>query len=476
MSRMSVTRRTVLRGAGVAIALPWLESLARPARAQAVSPPKRFLPIFLPNGGGELWKPAGAGLGAAWQLSSVLESLTPLKSKLVVVSGLENGSVFNADGGASVESAHGLLSGAWLTCANAAAVRQKLNLADANGISADQVMAASSVFAGKTPLPSLQVGLSSVQSSCEEQPCSLSRSVSWLNEKTPMYKYVDPGNVFDKLFGAGPGPSPGPGPGQPSERALSRKSVLDAVLSTAAATRGRLSATDKVRMDEFMDSVRSVEKSVGSVSGGNCATPASKPVFPMVSTNYAQDNGVYTKSAHADVMNDLIALAFQCDQTRIISYMLEDERSEYALGSVPLRKFDKLTSTAGVGTCGAWHGAQHGDQDGYASIIHWAVGKVADLCQKLANIPEGAGSVLDNSVVFLGAAMHGADHLANNLPALMIGGGGGSLQTDQHLIFAPRPLRDLYFTLMNGVFGVAQTDFGVNVNNPLIGQLTNILA
>ncbi|HVY25494.1 MAG TPA: DUF1552 domain-containing protein [Polyangiaceae bacterium] len=125
----AVSRRAVLRGAGIAITLPWLESLApRAARAQATQVLPRFLPIYLPNGAPDLWKPTQTGSGNGWALSSVLELLKPLKDKVCVVSGFENGSVFNLDGNPSVAPEHARPAGAWLTCEDARALRQQLRV------------------------------------------------------------------------------------------------------------------------------------------------------------------------------------------------------------------------------------------------------------------------------------------------------------------------------------------------------------
>ena len=470
MTRLS--RRAVLRGAGVALALPWFESFAGRASAKVSPAPKRYVAIFIPNGAPDLWQPPAAGVGQNWQLSSVLEPLSALKSKTTVLSGLENGSPFNADGGSSVQPSHGRLPAAWLSCVNAELIRQKTGVPDANGISVDQIIAAHPNFAGTTVVPSLQIGLSTVHSNCDGTPCSWSRSVSWDTETTPMYKTVDPTTLFNQLVGAGPG---GPDAGL---RRDARRSVLDAVQESAALTRARLSAHDKLRMDEFVDSVRSVEKKVVDGIVSSCPTIPSKPNFPMVLPDgMRQDTGAYKKSVHFDLMNELLALALQCDQTRVATYMLEDERSEYVYDFVQKRHFEALTSAPIPGVGNEWHGGgQNGSTDDFATIVYWHVAKVAEFCQRLAGMPEDNGqSVLDNSVVFLGAAMHGQDHSTANLPSLLVGGGGGALKTDQHLALGHRPLRDLHFTLMNGVYGLGVTDFGVDLTGAPIAIIDQLL-
>jgi hypothetical protein len=128
-------------------------------------------------------------------------------------------------------------------------------------------------------------------------------------------------------------------------------------------------------------------------------------------------------------MNDLIVMAFQCDLTRVITYMLEDERSEFVYSHVTKRNFTATGSTPTTGTCGEYHNnGQHGAQNDFAAMTWWNDGKVAALCAKLDAIKEGAGAVLDNTVIMFGGAMHGGNHSCGQLPMTLIGGGGGKLK------------------------------------------------
>jgi len=482
-----ISRRALLRGAGVALTLPFLESFPRRApRAQAPEVPRRFLPIYLPNGAHDYWWPNSAGSGDAWKLSSVLEPFADsLKPKLNVVSNLENGSVFNADGSPLLESAsHARFGGAWLTCVDAVAVRAALGLEEANGISLDQVLAQHPSFLGKTPLPSLQVGLSTPLASCDGEPCSSSRSVSWAGPTQPMYKLVDPLDVFHQLVGVAPAPDPtGAAAAAAQKRVARNKSVLDAVLENAQRTRARLGAGDQQRMDEFMQSVRAVEQKVVGVSsdmrGGACAFPSADDLPRAEQSAMAprQTTGTYNKGAHADAMNALIALAFECDITRVISYMLEDERSEFTYDNVVERAFTADGSSPKVGTCPEYHLAQHSGGDVFATITWWNVGKVANLCRKLDAIKEADGaSVLDNTVVLLGGCMHGGDHEGDRLPVALVGGGNLGLRTDQHLVLQKRPLRDLYLTLMNDVYHLDVSDFGRDLTGAKPGRISELLS
>jgi hypothetical protein len=476
------TRRTMLRGAGIALALPWMESLApRVAGAQAPGQVLRFLPIFLPNGASENWAPQG--MGSAWQLSGVLDSFADLKAKMIVISNLENGSSFNANGSASVEPSHGRQPGAWLTCVDPEVIADRLGVEEANGVSVDQIMAQHAAFMGKTKLPSVQLGLSTVYASCDGKQCSNSRSITWRTQTQPTYKQVDPLEAFNTITGGMP---PGMSANDPElqKRLALKKSVLDGVLENATSTRALLSSADRARMDEFLDSVRAAELRVTGVSagmGGVAAPVACMGTAPTLTgvtpDGITSSTATYNKGDHADAMNALIVMAFQCDATRIISYMLEDERSEFNYDHVTRRTFTATSSAEGDGNCGNYHGSQHGSQDEFASITWWNASKVAELCRKLDAIKEADGkSILDKSVVLFGGCMHGADHSCDRLPTALIGGGGGALRTDQHVSYAKRPMRDLHFTLLNDVYGLGVTDFGESPGGNPVGRLTEILA
>ena len=479
----SISRRTILRGAGVALTLPWMESLLpRTASAADAAVPIRYMPIFIPNGAPELWKPTATGAGTAWKLSSILEPFGALKAKMQVLSGFENGSAFNASGSASVEPSHGRQPGAWLTCVDPESVKKRLNTQmEANGISVDQIMAAHAAFANKTPMASLQVGLSTVHSYCDGKQCSNSRSISWKTETQPMYKKVDPLAAFLAITSVIPGGGGGGDNALAKKLAATRGSILDSVIENATATRAKLSKADQNRMDEFLTSVRTVEAKVTKVSegmGGVACAQSPKPTMATVTEEgITKTTATYNKGAHADAMNALIVMAFQCNVTQIVTYMLEDERSEFVYDHVTKRTFTATGSTPGSGTCPEYHGGgQHGSQDDFGAITHWNMGKVAALCTALDAVKEANGkTILDNSVILLGGAMHGSNHSCDQLPTALIGGGGGKLKVDQHVDLGNRPLRDLHFTVMNSVFGMGVANFGDNLTGKAISTIPQIL-
>jgi hypothetical protein len=482
MNRL-INRRTLLRGAGVALALPWLESLApKLARGQALAFPKRFIPIFFPNGTAHFWRPANPGIANGWQLSPILQPFEQLKSKVTVLSNVENYSPAQADN-PDVEPSHGRDPGLFLSCVDARLVREQLKSKDANGTTVDQVIAQHANYSSQTALASLQVGLSTIESYCDGQPCSLSRSISWKSPTEPLYKEVDPLKVFDAIVAAsGGGGGDAPDPEREKLRLLN-KSVLDAVLENANRTKALLGKGDQTRMDQFLTSVRETEKAATAVSGGMqmAGTMCNTIDAPTLKASYGMANaaGGYNKGAHVDVMNELLVMALACDATRIISYMLEDERSEFVYDHVPRRAFTANGSGAGSGTCGNYHGSQHGgdSNNDFATINWWQSSKVAELCSKMNAITEGEGTLLDNSLVFYASCMHGGNHHTDDLPVALIGGGGGVFKTDQHVLFAQElPLRDLYFTIMNSYFELGVASFGVSTKGAQNQLVTEILA
>jgi hypothetical protein len=480
MNRFVSSRRSFLRGAGVAITLPWLESLGPRAAFAQTAVKRRYLPIFLPNGAAEAWKPPTAGQGNAWQLSGVLQPLEAFKAKMTVISGLENGTAFNENRSSSVEPSHGRQPGAWLTCIDPGVVRAQLGVSEANRISMDQTMAKTASVTGSTPIKSLQVGLSTWYSACDGHPCSNSRSVSWSEAGKPMYKSVDPLEVFNKLVGVSGG---GGMDADAQKRAALNKSILDAVHANATRTAAKLGAADKQKFDAYLTHVRAVEVKATQMSmgmGGLACTPIGRPTMAQVLPDKAKQNtATYNKGDHADVMNDLIVMALQCDLTRVITYILEDERSEFAYSHVPRRTFTATASAAGTGNCGEYHNnGQHGEQNEFATITWWNVGKVAALCAKLDAIKEGDKSILDNTLIMFGGAMHGSNHSCSELPLALIGGGGGKLKTNQHLVFDKRWLRDLHSTVMKDVFGMSGAgvdDFGISRPNVPVTRMSEIL-
>lgn len=457
---MSLRRRDVLRGAGVALALPFLESLApRASQAQVLAPRRRFVAMNFPNGvASGYWKPTGTGTGNAWQLSSILDPLAPLKSKVTVLSNVGNYGPFDGH----VEPSHSHLYASFPTC-----VKTKVEFPGTAvvGISADQVIA--NGIGAATKIPSLQLGLSTMDSSADGLPGPCSRTVSWNAKGEPMPKVIDPQAVFDRLVGAGPVPGPAQPGADPAAvaRRAANKSVLDFVLGHATSVRANASRGDRVRMDQFLTSVRELEKSVGE------GTVSPSCTIPMRSAaRYALGDlpPDYNRDVHANQMIDLVVMALQCDLTRVVSFALDDGRSDFVYSCVPVRHFTPTGSTLATGTVGGAHGVSSTSDtnDMYASLSRWYVEKLARLCQKLAAMDEGdTGNVLDKSLVWFGSEMKGGNHDGLDLPLVYVGSGGGRLKVDLNVDFQSRAsgseaLANVYLTFLRNVFDLPVVRFG----------------
>jgi hypothetical protein len=460
-----VTRRHVLRGAGVALTLPWLESLApRHARAQSVSATIRFVPIYFPLGihypnEPDFWTPAAAGAGAAWKLSPILEPLAPVKSRVSVLLNVDQ----TAFGTPNPEPGNGRLTGAYLTCAK---VPMGSQTAPTNGVSIDQRIAAA------VGVESIQVGLSTLDSFCDGVPCAYSRSISW-SPQGPLYKAVSPQAVFDLIIQREATPPPA------LLGAAGRKSVLDFVLGNATSIRGRLGQTDRARMDQFLTSVRDLETRVAATPDAPIACQTIPRPTLIASPSSVPDG--YDRDAHANLMVDLIVMALTCDAARIVSLMLDDARSDFKYDFLQRRHFtsagstpqaDKLTMSPLVASAnnGNSDPAINGT-DQRATINWWYVSKVSALCQKLAAVADGpSASLLDNSVVWFGSAQQG-ENGATNLPLLYVGGGGGVLRTDRAVAFSPsQRLSNVYLTFLRHVFRLNDVTFGDST-----GVITDLL-
>lgn len=500
MSKL-LSRRFVLRGAGVALALPWLEATSpSPAQAQASEALKRLLTVYMPNGASTLWwKTTGQGAGDAWQLSPLLAPFAPVKSKMLLVRQLGNFTwrrdlltlnpawtsfrerndfcgVCRMPAGAFITPSHSRDPAAMLNCMDGDAYRQgrgqDVRTSAANGETIDQVVARN--LPQPTPLASMQVGLFNGNGGLDERHSALSRNMSWSNAGTPLGKDLEPRAVFDKLVGAGAGG----GTADPAtvEAAARRKaldtSALDALADNTTQLKGRLGRSDQARLDDFLTGVRELElkiKSAGvmpTASGSEC-TAVELPA------------DVSQPLVRAGVMNDLLVMALSCGVTRVATYMLDNSRSDLVYSWVKRRDFENGGAEVG-GTATAYHESQHhtGVSPDFASITNWHVERVADLVQKLDKVKEGERTLLDNSLVVFLSDMHHGDHASFDLPFAMFGGAGTFRQNE--LVMLPesiediRQLRDVHFTIANRFMGLNLTSFGEDVRgvpNQLVSEI-----
>lgn len=473
MIKKSLNRRDILRGAGVALALPWLEAYApKSSRAQAAPGITRYFSCYFPNGTPDFWRPSGSG--ANWQLSPILEPLGPVKEYVTVLGNVGNYSPF----GGHIEPSHGH------NCASAwTGVKAFGDGSNANGISIDQVIADQMVAANGgalvTPLHSLQVGVSTIDGSPDGIPPQHSHSISWNAANEPLYKIVSPQGVFDRIVGdslpSGGNTDATPDPLAERRRAL-KQSALDYVIENATDIQTKVSYSDRQKLEQFLGSVRALEMRAGDPTmpgAGLTCNPMARPseVFGVGNTPAG-----YNRGDHATLITDLVVMAVECDVTRVFTYMLDDARSEFVYNFYPMREFSATGSTPGNGTCGNYHGAQHGGANDFGSISYFIVEKMSELAQKLAAIPEGDSNVLANSHITFGSGMNGGNHDGLNLPMCLIGGGGGKVKTNQFIDFGSETnLADIHLTIAQGVFGSPITQFGEPQGGYTSGPVPEIL-
>lgn len=500
-----ISRRNLLRGAGVCLALPWLESLA-PSRARADVPggPKRFLLVSYPNGAPSSWwdKAPAFGTtakGANFVLPTVLDPFAKLKSKMLMVSRLGNYGwrKDQATPDPFIEPSHSRMLAAMTTCVDADAVAKAngandLSSAVFNAVSVDQLIVQQANLGKTTSIPSLQTGLGVKPGFFDARSYAYNQALSWKSKTEPLKRQVNPKAVFDALVAGGAVDGAG-GPDPESAaaaklRIATEQSVIDTVRDDANSLMGRVSTRDRSVLQEYLDSLRGIEKTVTSVASTmgtlGCTpigAPGSVPEPPGQGEGLNQGDNGYDHEAHADVMNDLIAMAIQCDVTRVVTHMLDDSRSEFEYRHIPAADRMKVGLDYNAGSSMHFHSSQHGPGEignteangayavlaptnrDFTAINYWLSRKAAELAQRLDSITEGAGTVLDNTVMVFMSEMRTQDHDGFDLPIVMLGG-GGVFQQDAHVAFRElgkdRQLRDLWFTIMKQYFKMDIISFG----------------
>jgi len=423
-----ISRRAILRGAGCSMALPWLASLDAFADTPPVSAfPKRFGVMFLGCGINENhW--SAEGTGAAMKLGKTLQPLEPLKQKINVIDGL----FVKALTGQGIHPAQtgSLLSGAHIS--KGAIIH--------SGISVDQMIA--NRVGEDTPQSSIVLACDQPMTGYHESNFSLAYSshLSWQSPDSPVPVEVYPSLAWDNLFD--------------NRGSLLNISILDRVKGQAENLSRKVSASDKSKLDEYLTSVREVEKRVeGMRKSKDSADDKAKEKNTVATTMDRPANGLPEDLRdHARLMCDIIAIAFQTNKTRVASLILSRDLSAMYYPFLEVKD--------------GHHAASHDNaSDGYERIARFHVSQFAYLASKLDSMKEGDGTVLDNScLMFLSNLWIGRNHDNLRLPLVLAGGLGGTLQTGRALNYLDagednRKMCGLYLSLMDR-FGIKLDQFG----------------
>jgi len=440
-----LSRRTFLRGAGTLMALPVLEAMAPAvARAQTAGlpPPRRLMAFFVPNGMYPAeWYPATSGEG--YTLSPLLSPLAAHQSDFLVLSGLGN----KPSHFSSVDVGHVASTSSFLTATSVAETPLR------NGMSLDQL--AASQLKQYTRFPSLELGTKSGTSYV------LHNNISWGANSTPMPKEIRPDILFDRLFEGLDGT-------QSAEAAEARRrrrlSVLDYVQQDTARLEAKLGRQDRLRVEEYLTGVRELELRVQQTRVVQC-TSGARPVQP---TDVRQQ---------VQLMLDMLVLAFQCDLTRVATFMYGEavDDSSYNFLTVPDGRGGYIPVSQGHHTLSHDIAAGTQSQKMYSAICKWEVEQFAYLLGKMKAVQEPDGTLLDNSVVLFGSGIGESNlHDTLNMPVLLAGRGGGKIRPGRHIVYKDPlnfntqglPIAKLFVSMLSTV-GVNVAKFGDDGDGPL---------
>lgn len=434
-----IDRRTILRSAGMAMGLPLLESMTPMAGSAFASSdtrpgdpdsPVRMACVFFPNGVIEpSWKVSPdlkAGdqdiITKDWELSESLRPLANVRSKINLIDNLALDSGRAHKDGAGDHARGG---STFLTAARPVKTSSNIRL----GISVDQV--AATAIAGKTTLPSLELGMldSRNAGSCDSgYSCAYSSNISWRNESQPMPKETIPRLAFERLFGSGNATAQ-------REQRMQRKSILDIVRGDAEKLMKQVGQTDRRKLDEYFTSVREIETRI------ELTEQEDRQSLPDLEVPFGR---VSAFREHVRLMYDLMVVAFQTDTTRVATLMLDNA------GGV--RAYTE------IGVKDAHHGLSHHrgkteNVDKLQKIDHYLVEQFAYFLEKMDATSDAGGSLLDQSMILYGSGLgDGNRHSHDDLPIILAGGGGGRIETGRLMRFAKeQPMANLYMSMLQGM-------------------------
>ncbi len=430
ITKRALPRRTFLRGMGASLALPLLDAMVpsmTALAATAASPVRRLGFVYIPMGAHiEQWTPKG--VGKISELSPTLASLNSVIEQITVISNLE------------LKNAYSPGNHATANCSFLSAAKAKMTEGADFELATTVDQIAAKQIGGQTPLPSLELAMDLLTTvgNCDNGfACVYQNNLSWSSPTTPLPAEAHPRSVFERLFGEGD---------SASERAAELRknaSILDWVTDDISRLERELGASDRNKVNEYLDTVREVERRIQKaekLTGDNRLPDVDRPIG--VPPSYGE---------HARLMFDLQALALQGDVSRVITFQLAREAST------------RTYSEAGV--TDPHHPISHHSNDPaklatLAKINAYHVSLFASFLQKLKSIPDGDGSLLDHTMYLFGSGMGNPDaHDHANLPIVVAGGGAGKMKGGRHVKYKePTPLANLHLTLLEKV-GVRMESF-----------------
>jgi hypothetical protein len=430
ITKKHLSRRAFLNGVGVSMALPFLDSMV-PAATQltrtAATPRTRLGCIYFPHGATmDKWTPAADG--SSFELSEILQPLKPFHDRMNVISDLSHPQAY---GGGSATANHNRSAATFLSGAHAEAGPQA-HL----GITMDQV--AAQHIGQDTPLPSLELMIEESSVNCGEGlSCAYRDTISWQGPTSPLPMQNNPQVVFERLFGDG---------STDAERRARRQqsvSLLDSVLGEAAVLQRKLPATDRSRVDQYLDDVREVERRIQQAAR-QASTDLELPDTPAGIPKDVE--------AHIKLMLDLQVLAWRADITRVTTLLLAKELSNAVYSKSGVRDAFHILSH---------HSNNRENMDRFAVLNRYHVTLFAYLLDKLRSTPDGDGTLLDHSLVLYGSAMSdGNQHNHGPLPVILAGGASGRLKGGRHIRNPKDTTMSNLLLAMLDKLGIAPEKFG----------------
>jgi hypothetical protein len=431
IDRKALGRRSFLKGAGVAVTLPFLDAMA-PALSAAPQSPVRMAMVYVPNGIiMQQWNPADEG--ALGSLGRVLKPMEPLKDDILLLGNLTH----NA-GRALLDGAgdHGRCCGTYLT-----GVHVKKSLSDIHaGISFDQIIA--NQACSQMHFPSIEIGMEDGRQAgdCDSgYSCAYTNNLAWKSDTVPLPPTLNPRDLFERLFGDGVILSPE----ERKRQEIYRRSILDFVTDSTHSLESKLGPGDRRKLDEYLSAIREIERQIETAEATNAQIDPHMDKPYGIPADFAE---------HFRLMTDMITIAFQADMTRIVTFLVTREGSSRAYREIDIPDgHHPLTH----------HRGNPDMIEKVTQINTYHVEQFAKWAMKLKQTKDGDSNLLDSSMVVYGAGLSdGNRHLHEDLPTMIAGNAGGAFKTGRYIKYRREtPMCNLFLTMMDRM-GVHVEDFG----------------